>query len=363
VSHIPWWAVSRRFFTRRIRAGYRAIVAAARVLLHLSRPTPCRIWYLGTPPPRLRNVGDHAQAIAVNDWLAREINGKTLELDKDEARYMRPILKRVVGRGDTVLIHSGGNLGDRGVWSENLRRQIVRDFPDNRILSLPQTIYFSPTQRGAQEAEESARIYEAHTHLVVLARDESSLAIGSELFPRSCGLSYPDFVLSMPPTCTQTERRGGLLCARVDDESVVDDAMWSKVISTSTIAAWRRLDTTIQERINRRDRRQVVDRMLGAFTEAEVVVTDRFHGMIFSFLTGTPCVAVPTVDHKIASGIGWFPPDSLIVLAPSVSDIPEYVSTLLERSRGTSSPCPNRQAAFAEHFADLARRFRCWDFE
>ena len=41
------------------------------------------------------------------------------------------------------------------------------------------------------------------------------------------------------------------------------------------------------------------------FSSAQVVVTDRLHGMIFSAITHTPCVVARSQDHKIVSTYEW----------------------------------------------------------
>ena len=49
------------------------------------------------------------------------------------------------------------------------------------------------------------------------------------------------------------------------------------------------------------DRQGQLQELLDAFRKAEIVVTDRLHGMIFSAITGTPCVAFRNRNHKIKS--------------------------------------------------------------
>ena len=43
----------------------------------------------------------------------------------------------------------------------------------------------------------------------------------------------------------------------------------------------------------------VVRKELMRFARRQVVVTDRLHGMIFSAVTGTPCVVLSSYNHKI----------------------------------------------------------------
>lgn len=91
-----------------------------------SRP---KIVYALTPPATLTNVGDQAQAVAIHRWLAKHYaNWPVLEVDKDEVLQCRDVLKRIVNPDNLMFLHSGGNLGDRGIWSETGRRQLIADF-------------------------------------------------------------------------------------------------------------------------------------------------------------------------------------------------------------------------------------------
>ena len=62
-------------------------------------------------------------------------------------------------------------------------------------------------------------------------------------------------------------------------------------------------DTTITESIKRGDRRKWLDVVLELFASKDAVVTDRFHGLIFSVLTRRPTVVLRTVDHKLESAL------------------------------------------------------------
>ncbi|MFB8735822.1 polysaccharide pyruvyl transferase family protein [Bacillus sp. SL00103] len=40
-----------------------------------------------------------------------------------------------------------------------------------------------------------------------------------------------------------------------------------------------------------------------SYVKAQVVVTDRLHGMIFCAITKTPCVVLRSFDHKVMEGV------------------------------------------------------------
>ena len=298
-----------------------------------------KIIYTITPPPRWKDIGDHAQVVAIDQWLKRTYPGMpVLEMDKDRARYFLPALKWLTGPDDLILLHSGGNMGDRAMWSERIRRLIIRSFPDNRIVSLPQTIFFSDTPRGHEEYDNTRHIYAEHNDLTIVARDPLSEKIARTMFPHARIGCAPDFVLSLSPPPRPDVPDGHepqlLLVLRRDNEAFISpedrDSLKDLLPYPST---W--FDTVTAGPIDEKDRGAILDQCLDRFRDADVVVTDRFHGMIFSVITRTPCVALRSIDHKILAGKHWFRDVPFIRFAESVTDIPrlvEEVRTVTDRT-------------------------------
>lgn len=233
-----------------------------------------------------------------------------------------------------MFLHSGGNLGDRGIWSESIRRLIIFAFPKNQIISLPQTIYFSNTPTGEKERENTRAIYDTHPHLTIIGRDLHSGALATELFPKAQTFCMPDFVLSLPPSQPQPKNDPlqVLLYLRLDDESTLT-AQQRQEIAKSLPYQCTYYDTTIDESIAASKREAVLELTLELFRAADVVVTDRYHGTIFSILCRKPCIVLRTVDHKLTSAMFWFKNVSFVSFAQDVADIP----ALVEHSLAISS--------------------------
>ena len=311
-----------------------------------------KIVYGLTPPPRLSNIGDHAQVIAILKWFEKHIPGvPVLEVDKDETTNCIEQIKALVKPADPIFLHSGGNLGDRGMWSENARRLFIQSFPENQIISLPQTIFFSDTEKGRAERETTKRIYNQHDKLSVVARDAESLELAKELFPNAVTLlAAPDFVLALPEVKTSPEPPEAhvLFVMRRDTESRFTPEQRRGVMDgvSHSGTLW---DTTLDEHIGCDNRDAVLKASLAKFQNASVVVTDRFHGLIFSVLCRTPCVVLPTVDHKLTSAIAWFQDVPYVFFTETVADIPELVSKALQAQDRTT---PDWHAL---HFDPLAQ--------
>jgi pyruvyl transferase EpsI len=339
VKAVRRWIRAEQFYLRHVRlAGRKKVV------------------YALTPPPRLSNIGDHAQVVAIEAWLARQLSGwPVLEVDKDISTYGLRALRRLVSPEDRIILHSGGNLGDRGRWSENARRGIIEAFGAHPIVSLPQTIHFSDTEAGRAERARSAQIYRRHPRLAVLGRDPRSAELAAELSPRAVSFACPDFVLSLPPRPGAPVRPAApevLACLRLDNESTLsEDERVS--LSSSLGARVQRFDTTLAEPIAVEARRKMLDETLERFRAVDAVVTDRYHGLIFAVLTRRPTVVLPTVDHKLTSAAHWFASLRYVRFASTPDEVPELLQDVL---RADDFETPDWNALYFDPLLDRVER-------
>jgi exopolysaccharide biosynthesis predicted pyruvyltransferase EpsI len=292
-----------------------------------------KIIYVLTPSANLRNVGDHAQAAAIRAWLEDNFKEHViLEFNKDEVyRYISSI-EKVVHSNDIFFLHSGGNLGDRGLWSENARRSIIKSFPDNKIISLPQTIFFSNTPKGKKELELSKEIYNNHRDLTIMARDEQSFVLAKEFFPQCRVMLFPDFVLyAQLDILPLQEREKILLCLRKDNESVTDESMKRNLVEEIKKRGYgyNEFDTTLDRNIPNRSRLKELQKALTFFKTHKLVFTDRFHGVIFSVMTHTPCIALKTVDHKLRESVKWFQELNYVFYLENFNQLSETIDKAL----------------------------------
>lgn len=293
------------------------------------------IWAL-TPPPGLRNLGDHAQAVAIRG-IFRDFFGDyaVVELDKNEVYLSLWAIKKILGREDIIFLQSGGNLNSRSPWSENGRRLIIRHFKSNRIISLPQTIYFEETGPGREELSISRRIYNQHPNLTIVARDSTSLRLAREYFPSSQTTACPDVVLYLPKPPKERERRGILLCIRNDRESQIGPGGLSRIreIMEEIGKEYEIFDTVVDHDVEISEQEQETYRALRLFMRHEAVVTDRLHGLIFSVVTQTPCIVLNTADHKIKKGIEWFEGLDFIYHADAPDSIKKLIREACEKKK------------------------------
>ena len=63
-------------------------------------------------------------------------------------------LKQKITPNTTILLHGGGNFGDLYPQHQNLRETIIRTFPNNRVIVLPQTLFY----KNQETLEKSAAL-------------------------------------------------------------------------------------------------------------------------------------------------------------------------------------------------------------
>jgi pyruvyl transferase EpsI len=252
------------------------------------------------------NLGDVAITMAQGWFLSEHLPEREVVYFPCRSTYTHmKSLRHVCNSDDLITITGGGNMGDRYASLEDARRFIVERFPHNQVISFPQTVDFSDTPEGRRELHLSRRAYGRHRNLHLFAREPASLDRMKEYFPKAHVALVPDIALSLDESKPRRQRHGVLLCLRDDLESASPSCLRSDLVSilTSGGRVVREVDTLSQDnnRLPVESRIVELQGLLDAFRAAEIVITDRLHGMIFSAITGTPCVAFRSKNHKIKS--------------------------------------------------------------
>ncbi|QLB13787.1 pyruvyl transferase EpsO [Bisgaardia hudsonensis] len=86
-------------------------------------------------------------------------------------------LKKFISPETTILCHGGGNFGDIYEIHQNLRYDIINNFKKNRIILLPQTVFF----KNNNNLNNCINIYSNHSQCYLLARDINSQLVFEQL--------------------------------------------------------------------------------------------------------------------------------------------------------------------------------------
>ena len=207
---------------------------------------------------------------------------------------------------DIVLLQSGGDFGSYHAGQEDAwhdkRREILRQFPSNLSIQLPTTVYYHADERGRSTIARDQTVYGAANRLV-LCREPASLKLLTESLDCNCRV-LPDFVFYLRPRMSQARRKGALVILRGDRESKLGPNGGSRVKGMLE----QRLQPVLVKNVQLAPflmtdvhRSKYVAAVFRRYQEAELVVTDMMHGMIFAVINRTPCIALNgAIPHKIA---------------------------------------------------------------
>lgn len=314
--------------------------------------------------PDYSNLGDHAIAYATRQFLEKGIieNGKegsgetcitsvekvlenkfggreVIEISCEQyvKEYMK--IKNAVTKEDVLIISGGGYMGSLWLRMEDIVKHIVCQYPDNKIIIFPQTIYFSDSKLGEWECESLKDIFNSHKNITFIAREEKSFNIAKEIFNDNVKIyMLPDmaFAIDYESQCKKSEHRAGaLICMRRDKEKCNYDKDGIEKFLSEEYGRTEYTDTVVDDPVNYNNRLEKLRAMLDKISSAKLVVTDRLHCMIFCVITKTPCVVLDNISGKVSGVYKWIEKLSYILKAESEKDVCDKVSQLVSIGEDT----------------------------
>ena len=271
-----------------------------------------RIILLGAPAHS--NLGDQAQTYCIQRMVRENCPEKSFfvfegnPLRKDYY-FLLYLIRKIVSPQDKILVHSGYHCTDLFQKEEDLNEKIVQLFSEKNLVFFPQTVYF----KTSESLRKSRKVYNSHKNLTIMCRDAVSYEMAKEYYPQCKLVLMPDVVTSLIGRRKYSgERKGVLLCLRgleheesnitkeqkqylIDQLSEIDEVT---VTDTDSNLKWMEI---------REKREEVIENELEFYSQFKVIITDRYHGMIFSLIANTPVIVIPSTDHKLSSGVEWFP--------------------------------------------------------
>ena len=86
------------------------------------------------------------------------------------------------------------------------------------------------------------------------------------------------------------------------------------------------------------------------FCGAELLITDRLHGMVFAALTGTPCIVFSNYNHKVKGTYEWIKYLPYIRYVETQKEAISLIPDLM-----TMKNCQYDNAFLLQHFEILAK--------
>lgn len=238
-------------------------------------------------------------------------------------------VKKNITKNTTIICHGGGNLGDLYPLLQKLREELVINFPNNRIILLPQTGYFS----NQDEMKKSAAIFSAHKDCHLFARDLPTLELLKNfsdkviLCPDMAHQLYGEFpfknkvesleknklyFLRKDIEASQLEKNieSTLSASAVvkdwDDIVTSNDIMYARIYSKLARISNISHLSIFKDKINDlwyKHTLNIIERARNEFMKYDLVVTSRLHGHIFSCLLGIPN---QVCDNSYGKNLGYY---------------------------------------------------------
>ena len=323
-----------------------------------------RIFYLMGLGNRFPNLGDQAQATAIPLWFKKHFPMQVIEIKNDQIYQCLPLLKKHIKNNDIVFLHSGGNFGDDWYQTQLDREAIITCLKNNKIIQLPQTIFYSNSALGKQVLKHSQQVIQAHPSLLLFGRDFQSTALANQIFPITKVYARPDMVLSLQdvvsdiPSFNNTANCVGLkktlLILRNDKEGIYNNSIKQEMAKSLSDIGYETTiwDTDVDDFFPDGKKLITIIKYLRFIASFDAVVTDRYHGLIFSVLVKKPCVVMRTHNHKLTSAFDWFDEVNFTRRADNIEDVKNALSDL-EKLTEYSAPDWNEK-----HFDPMAKEVK-----
>lgn len=255
------------------------------------------------------NLGDVAITYAQEKFLGERLPDYAI-VDVPISKTLSALyqVKRTIGKDDIVTIVGGGNMSDMYFDIELLRLMVVDLLKKNRIVVFPQTVCYSDSPEAEYLTRLGKRIYCSHPFLTICAREEVSYKLLKQIYQGIKVILAPDIVMSLDLREPKKKRNIVTFCLR-DDKEKADNGILIQQIrhycAESKIPVQYR-DTHIgRGDLSLDERAAELENIWGDFRRSMFVVTDRLHGMIFAYITGTPAIVLPNNNFKIERSHKW----------------------------------------------------------
>ena len=291
------------------------------------------ILLIGTP--LFDNLGDHLIAIKENEWLKDHYpEKKVIEIPTPVFFRYEKFLFQNVKDDIEVFITGGGWMGDIWPDDEKKMQRMIKCFCNNRIIVFPQTVFYELKNDSDRDILRCAKeTYLCCKSLTLCFRDVQSFDFAINNFS---GVNVdikllPDMALyNVEQDNTQKEKKLGI-CLRRDREKnrtmELENIVHKWAIDNNYICF--NYSTITKVYIPIWIRTYLVNRLINKLRFAEIIVTDRLHGVIMAYWAGCKCIAIDNKTHKVAGVYNkWLYKNRNIQLLRSDADIYELSGLL-----------------------------------
>lgn len=289
-----------------------------------------KVFLIGTED--FGNLGDHQIAISIIEFVEKYCGQCTIkEVTHKEYWRQKSFLCRYIKENDLILMTGGGNFGDVYLAAQKLREDVVHNWPNNKKIIFPQTIYYTNTENGEKIKMNSKKIFVKQNNIVLFVRDRKSFEFAKKNFSCKSYLA-PDIVLSRNLQSETKRENYVLLCFRNDIEKKITDPKISEIKKylNNFIEEIKETDLQLKYHITKEQRDDEIVKVLTMWRKSKLVITDRLHGMIFAAVTGTPCIVFGNYNHKVREAYEWIEYLPYIIYVENIEEVKSSMSMLLK---------------------------------
>lgn len=265
-----------------------------------------RIFLIDTPSHG--NLGDHAIALAELSFLSDYFPEHYIfEICEDDFNRSILAIKQCIKSNDFVVLSGGGNFGDKYILDEKIRRCTVKNIRHNPVVIFPQTMDYSNGIRGRIEKIITKAIYASNRHLTICARESFSFQMMKKTFKNNRVIMAPDMALYLKQMLFKDVPHPvtARIILRNDSEVQRNKVKTNQFVSSLEKVAKEvgivivREDTVVGRQVSPEQRTQELENLFLDYSMADLILTDRLHGMILAAVSGTYCIVIPNSNHKI----------------------------------------------------------------
>lgn len=279
-----------------------------------------RMLLLGSP--EYNNLGDLAIAYSIKKFIMANFpNIIYIEIPEKLINLKFHEIKKNITNFDIVLLIGGGNIGDAYQDQREIRKKVISKLKNNKIIIFPQTAHYSNTNYGQEVLLSDQQLFSEHKNLFIFAREKYSYEFMVKNY-KHCKVNLcPDIVMYLNAN-NNNRREKALVCLRSDNESVLKIEDRNQIIyelmKFCEVELW---DTCLLYNVSLENRDKEVEKAIDYISKFKVMITDRLHGLIFSVITGTPCVAIGNYNYKIKGIYEWCKNFEWVVFTNDISEV------------------------------------------
>lgn len=298
-----------------------------------------------------KNLGDHLITLAEKQLL-NDINPerRLFEIPSEVFQYYHRRLSLAIKPSTRIFINGGGWMGNLWPNEEKLLQDMVNMFKHNKIVIFPQTIFYDKSVMPYKELINRGNlVYKQCKDLTLFVRDQQSFEFSKKFLNIKKVILVPDVALYYSFKCN-TKKTANIigLCIREDREKSTDSEEIKSLCKELTVRGFqlKKLSTMNFHRLPTTKRKEVVEERLSEFSKCSVIITDRLHGMIFSYIAGTPCIAFDNRTKKV-SGVykKWLSECETIYPCFTKINI-KKVAEFIQKKQGKTSSLLNLKKSF-----------------